>query len=270
MLELSQPVDQATDIAARPESAATSDVLHVPYTYFPDPVGGTEVYVAGLVAALRAHGLKSAVAAPGEADAAYIHEGMPVYRFAHAVTAALASAYGTPDEDAALSFRAVLAQARPRIVHLHGRTAAVSERLVDVAREEGAKVVFTYHTPTVSCSRGTMMRLGRTPCNGRLDVRRCTACVLQSHEVPPLIRDALALTPQLFGEALGRAGFAGGAVTALRMSALVGADHRHFERLMKKVDRIVAVSSWVADVLRLNGVPEAKLAICRQGLEPSA
>src|SRR5262249_54956803 len=63
--------------------------------------------------------------------------------------------------------------------------------------------------------------------------------------------------------------FAGGVFTALRMSALVGADHRHFERLMQKVNRIVAVCSWVADVLRLNGVPEAKLAICRQGLSRS-
>src|SRR5262249_59957788 len=103
--------------------------------------------------------------------------------------------------------------------------------------------------------RGTRMGLGRAPCDGTLDVRRCTACVLQSHGVPPLIRDALALTPQVFGEALGRAGFAGGAFTALRMSALVGADHRHFDRLMQKVDRIVAVSSWAADVLRLNVLP---------------
>jgi hypothetical protein len=51
-----------------PEAVATTtDILHIPFSYFPDPVGGTETYVAGLVAALPAHGLTNAVAVPGEA-----------------------------------------------------------------------------------------------------------------------------------------------------------------------------------------------------------
>ena len=52
------------------------------------------------------------------------------------------------------------------------------------------------------------------------------------------------------------------------MSALVGRGHRRFESFVRKVDQIVAVCSWVADVLRVNGVPEAKLTVCRQGLSP--
>src|SRR5207302_32795 len=103
--------------------------------------------------------------------------------------AGLAAAYGAPDETAARSFRALLDDLRPAIVHLHARTSAVSGRLVDMAREIAAKVVFTYHTPTVSCARGTMMHLGRAPCDGGLDVRRCAACVLQSHGVPRPLRD---------------------------------------------------------------------------------
>ena len=67
---------------------------------------------------------------------------------------------------AAEGFRTIVAQVRPDIVHLHARTAAVSERLVDVAHAAGARVVFTYHTPTVSCARGTMMLFGDTPCDG--------------------------------------------------------------------------------------------------------
>ena len=39
-------------------------VLHVPFGYYPDPVGGTEVYVAELASALRRLGIDSAVAAP--------------------------------------------------------------------------------------------------------------------------------------------------------------------------------------------------------------
>jgi glycosyltransferase involved in cell wall biosynthesis len=266
VVEPSARIDPGPNNAARFNSNARIDVLHVPFTYFPDPVGGTEIYVAALIAALRARGLEGGVAAPAEEYTTYVHEGFPVFRFARAPMPAFASAYGVPDEDAALSFRAVLKRARPRIVHLHARTAAVSDRLVEVAREQGAKVFFTYHTPTVSCPRGTMMRLGRIPCDGKLNVRRCAACVLQSHGVPLLVRDALASAPQALGEALGGAGLDGGVFTALRMSSLVGAGHRRFGSFMQKVDHVIAVCRWVADVLLLNGVPKEKLTLCRQGL----
>ncbi len=196
--------------------AASVDVVHVPYTYFPDAVGGTEVYVAGLAETLRAHGVHSAIAAAGEVDDAYRHDGAPVFRFATARRADLSHAYGAPDPQAAQSFRAVIARQRPRIVHLHAYTAAVSPRLVDVAHETGAKVVLTYHTPTVSCARGTMMWMGRAPCDGKLYRRRCTLCTLAHHGVPPLFRDAIARTPRAVGDTLGQAGLAGGVFTALR------------------------------------------------------
>jgi glycosyltransferase involved in cell wall biosynthesis len=241
-------------------------VLHVPYTYFPDPVGGTEVYVAGLVAALRDEDIVSAVAAPGPEDGAWLDGETPTFRFAIGPTSHLAQAYGEPDEAAAASFRVLLARLRPRVVHLHARTAAVSPRLIEAAGAIGARTVFTYHTPTVSCARGTMMRFGRSPCDGVLDRRRCTACTLAAHGVPTGLREGLAWMPERVGAALGRCGLAGGPFTALRMGALVGAAQRRFHELMRDVDRVVAVCRWVYEVLRANGVPADKLALCRQGL----
>ena len=38
---------------------------------------------------------------------------------------------------------------------------------------------------------------------------------------------------------------------------------------MRKVDRVVAVCLWGREVLRLNGVPDDKLVLCRQGLPRS-
>ena len=161
---------------------------------------------------------------------------------------------------------ALIARLRPRIVHLHACTAAVSVRLVDAAHAAGGKVVLTYHTPTVSCARGTMMWMGRAPCDGKLDRYRCTRCALAQHGVPPRsLRGAIARTPQAIGDALGQAGLAGGAFTALRLASLIGAGHRRFAELARKVDRIVAPCRWVGEVLRRNGVPEAKLVLCRQG-----
>src|SRR5260370_14399645 len=199
--------------------SALGHVLHVPYTYFPDASGGTEVYVAGLAAALRPYGVYSAIAAPGEVDSAYLHDDMPVFRLATERGVDLDRAYGALDPRAAQSFHALIAWLRPRIVHLHAHTAAVSARLVDAAHHVGAKVLLTYHTPTVSCARGTMMWMGRAACDGRLDVARCAACVLQSHGIPRPERDLLAPVPQPVGAASGNAGLAGEQLTHPRMSA---------------------------------------------------
>ena len=256
----------ADAVPVRVAPAVSADVLYVPYTYFPDAVGGTEIYVAGLAEALRPYGVHSAIAAPGEADDSYLHNEVPIFRFATEGGADLDRAYGAPDPRAAQSFMALIARLRPRIVHLHARTAAVSVRFVDAAHAAGGKVVLTYHTPTVSCARGTMMWMGRSPCDGKLDRRRCTRCALAQHGVPPLLRGAIARTPQAIGDALGQAGLAGGAFTALRLASLIGAGHRRFAELARKVDRIVAPCRWVGEALRRNGVPEEKLVLCRQGL----
>jgi glycosyltransferase involved in cell wall biosynthesis len=258
-------IDTATS-QTRMAPGAPISVLHLPFTYFPDPVGGTEIYVASLVGALRSHRVHSAIAAPAEAEASYLQGDFPVFRIATARRITLEHAYGAPDETAASACRALIARLRPQIVHLHARTAVVSEALVDIAHAAGAKVVFTYHTPAVSCARGTMMRMGRSACDGRLDTRRCSACVLAQHGIPPFLRDLLARTPQAMGEALEQLGFSGGPFTALRLPALIGAGHHRFRTLISEVDRIVAVADWVRDVLRINGVPEKKLALCRQGL----
>jgi hypothetical protein len=78
---------------------------------------------------------------------------------------------------------------------LHALTAAVSERLVDVAHAAGARVVFTYHTPTASCSRGTLMLFGKTPCDGVIESKRCTACALSGLGVPQILAHVAAAIP---------------------------------------------------------------------------
>jgi hypothetical protein len=170
-------------------------VLHVPYIYFPDAVGGTEVYVRALAQRLGARGYRSAVAAPGKLAATYVDGGLPVYRFPTDLRPRLELAYGVADEIAAEGFRTIIAQSRPDIVHLHARTAATSERLVDVAHAAGARVVFTYHTPTASCARGTMMLFGETPCDGVIDRKRCVACALTGLGVPKPLAWAVAVVP---------------------------------------------------------------------------
>ena len=59
-------------------------IVHALGWYFPESLGGTEVYVAGLCRRLRAAGRDVRVAAPDPGAAgerAYEHDGIPVYRY---------------------------------------------------------------------------------------------------------------------------------------------------------------------------------------------
>ena len=71
-----------------------------------------------------------------------------------------------------------LASERPDVLHQHAVTAACSHELIAQAHARGVPVVFTYHTPAVTCLRGTLLHNGVDACDGRLDVERCAPCSL--------------------------------------------------------------------------------------------
>src|SRR5213593_4177401 len=153
-------------------------VLHVPYTYYPDPVGGTEVYVEALSRQLRRLGFAVSIAAPSMRDDAYEHGGIRVRRYGTSASpSALKDLYGEGDEAAAHRFNDILATERPDILHLHAFTRGVSLRLVRVAKTMRVPVVFTYHTPTVTCQRGTMMKWGTETCDGLMNLV-CSRCAV--------------------------------------------------------------------------------------------
>jgi glycosyltransferase involved in cell wall biosynthesis len=243
-------------------------VLHIPFQYVIGQLGGTEIYVESLCRNLAHLGVECAIAVPAECLGVVRTkvDNLEVFEFGQDPASGFEHAYGQPDQVAAMNFRKVLAAWQPDVVHLHARTAAVSEALVDEAKLAGARVVFTYHTPTVSCPRGTVMFMGREPCDGALNLSRCTACVLQKNGVKAALLPWVSRAPLWLGTFLARQRLQGGVWTALRMRRLLADGEQRFQALMTKADRIVAVCDWVAEVLRRNGVQEPKLVVSRQGL----
>ena len=240
-------------------------VLHVTYGYWPDPVGGTEQYVAALARELRNLGVESVVAAPGAADDRHEHDGIRVRRFRHAADdVSLESLYGG-DARAAEAFDEILHDEAPDLVHQHAWSPACSIALVQRAKARGLPVVFTYHTPAVSCPRGTLLRRGTEPCDGRLDAHECAACTLQGLGLGRMTSEILARTPRSLAGTLARAGASGGPWTALRMRALIARRHAAVERLFSEADRIVALSPWVERLLDLAGVPRSRVAVSAHG-----
>jgi glycosyltransferase involved in cell wall biosynthesis len=245
-------------------------VVHVPYTFAPDAVGGTEIYVEELAHSLRAYGVESVIAAPSGTRVAesYRRNGLRVHRFACAALSKhmLRELYAEGDPSAAATFGQILDEERPDAVHLHAYTRAVSVLLVRAAKQRGLPAFFTYHTPTVSCQRGTLMLRGREACDGALAVQRCTSCMLEGRGVPVPAVALLSHLPLAFARALDRIGLSGGIWTALRMPELVRARHAAIRDLLREVDGIVALKEWVRALLVRNGVAPSKIMLSEHGL----
>jgi glycosyltransferase involved in cell wall biosynthesis len=242
-------------------------VLHVPFCFRPDKVGGTEVYVEALAHEQLAQGLEVVIAAPAATDSAYVADGLRVRRFATGRVNELATLYGAGDNTASAAFGAILDDERPDVVHLHAFTSAVSIRSVEEARRRGMGVVFTYHTPTVSCQRGTLLLHGREVCDGTLLVQRCAECGLEGLGAGRLASALLSRVPTRVGAAGAGLGLRGSpAWTALQYPHLVQNHQAALRHFLSRVHAIVVLCDWARDVLVRNGVAGERILLSRHGL----
>lgn len=242
-------------------------VLQVPFTYYPDAVGGTEVYVAALAQRLAGQGVECVIAAPGNAEMSGEHAGLRVCLYpVNQNLQDVRAMYDAGDEAAAAAFDRILERERPQVVHLHAFTRGVSLRAARHARRRGIPVAYTYHTPTATCLRGTLMRWGREVCDGVMDESLCAACTLEGKGMSRVAARGLAALPEAISALPGRCGLSGGAWTAWRMRELVALRQRTAREFLREADAVVAVCEWVRAVLLRNGVPAEKITLSRQGL----
>lgn len=239
-------------------------VLQVPFTWYPDPVGGTEVYVAGLCHGLRAQGIDAQVAAPLGAGGMAPDDGIPVHRFALEAAPTRAQLWARVDKLATAAFEALLDRLAPQIVHLHAHTPAVGTGLVAAARRRGMRTLLTYHTPTLSCARGSLLRHGRTPCDGVLRPALCTQCSLRGQGLPAILAAPLSWLPDRLSSATEQ--WPRPLSTVLGARARIVAFQRSCTTMLEAVDRVIAVCDWVASLLLRLGLPPARLERSRQGL----
>jgi glycosyltransferase involved in cell wall biosynthesis len=238
----------------------------VPFCYFPEAVGGTEVYVRDLTRVQRSRGDDVLILAPGDGPQTYVHEGVPVIRYTVSNRIDdVRDLYGTGKTEVQ-EFMAAIGRFAPDVLHVHGVGRGIVPDALQQVKGQGAAVVLTYHTPTTTCIRGTLLQHGVHPCDGALDARRCTACTLTGHGVPMPIATALARAPAAAGALMRIAHVRGRTATALRMRELVTIRHDQTRQVLAAADHIVAPAQWVVSVLERLGVSADRITLSRQGI----
>jgi glycosyltransferase involved in cell wall biosynthesis len=248
-------------------------IVHAVGWYFPESLGGTEVYVAALARRLRGAGHEVLITAPDarlRTSRTYEHDGFPVYRYPVPARPTRAEAQGSVAARGAEHLHAWLIARRPDVVHFHSFGTGLGLFEVRAAKAARAKIVVTTHTSRLGfiCQRGTMMRWGESLCDGVSEPAKCAACDLQHRGLPrPLARAVGAIPP-----ALGRLARSapGRFATALSMSDLIARNRAAQQELLALVDRFVVLTRWALDAVAANGAPAAKLACNPLGLAQSA
>jgi glycosyltransferase involved in cell wall biosynthesis len=237
--------------------------------YFPDSLGGTEVYVAGLCRRLREAGQEVLVAAPDPAHAkerTYEHEGVSVYRYPIPSAPTREEVQGTVPARGAERFHRWLAAERPDVVHAHTFVTGLGLAELKAAKAAGARVVVTTHSPSLGwiCQRGTMMRWGERLCDGLCRPAKCAACALQARDVSRPLAGILAAIPPAIARGARR--FPGRLATALSMSDLIARNQDMQREMLASVDRFVLLTEWALGAAAANGAARDKLALNRLGL----
>jgi glycosyltransferase involved in cell wall biosynthesis len=249
-------------------SARELSVLQVAAWYPPFNLGGTEIYIEGLIRELGGLGVKSTVLVPRDQDAdeTYVHAGTQVgtYRVNES-PARNEIKEGKPHSDFD-EFQAHLLKHRGAIYHQHSWTRGCGHHHLRAARELGFRTILTIHVPANICLRGTMVRFGEDPCDGRIEETRCGACWAQCRGAPKPLSWAMANLPLSMAKSARQ--YEARLATALSARALAAERLQHVTEMIANSDRIVAVCQWLYAALASNGVPSQKLVLSRQGVSP--
>lgn len=244
-------------------------IVHLLGWYFPDSVGGTEVYVAALCRRLRSLGHESIVAAPiasGErSGSSYVHDGVNVFRYGIPRDLTKDEAGHRAPVRGAEAFHEWLAASKPDFLHVHSFTSGVGLHEIRHARRLGIRVIVTCHLPGLGymCRAGELMQWGERPCDGIVEPVKCGECNLARLGMPKRVARVLALAPALSAQLARLPGRAG---TALGMTASV-AEYASMQReLFQLVDRFVVLNETARRMLIANGSPTEKITVNRLGL----
>ncbi|MGO4339786.1 glycosyltransferase [Labrys sp. KB_33_2] len=246
-----------------------ADVVMATAWYPPYDLGGTEIYLEGLVQELSLKGLKCAVLVPrvpGAPDR-YEHRGATVWTYPVELPKARQSGGATRRHGQFDRFEALLRLNPHAIYHQHSWTTGCGLDHLRAARAQGLRTVLTFHVAGTVCLRGTLLHFGEVPCDGMVEEIRCGACWAESRGAPRAAAWAIGRLPRALAARTlqGRTRLA----TALSARALAIGKGQELNEAFELSDRLVAVCQWLADTLTRNGAPSDKLVLSHHGLAAS-
>lgn len=222
-------------------------ILHLATSFFPRTVGGKEVFIQNIIKSNPEFD-HLVVVHDGSETRRYQYDNIPVLVLPMPVTTSKRSSYFSLTYDSIPGFPETLREFRPDVVHFHDFCSGASLTHLRICKELGYKTLLTYHSPGNSCLQKGLMLNGDSPCDGRIDMLRCTTCRYSIKGMPSVISSILGRIEVPFDK--------GGKYFFRNNTRLFFNSWKEF---MSSVDVIQLHAQWLVELMVTNGVDRSKI-----------
>ncbi|NEP17892.1 MAG: glycosyltransferase family 4 protein [Leptolyngbya sp. SIO4C1] len=253
--------------------------VHTVARYFPEDCGGIQMRLSELLPLLTRYGISSKIAAAHaqSSSTTYVHKDIEVFRYPAVPQPPAEPNHGAFPHAGFEQFAHWLSEQQAELYHQHQWTPSCGLPHLRYAKQLGLKTIVSIRLPQAICQRQTLMLNGTEPCDGKIDVARCTQCC------EPIAQALPATAMHLFAQLpaamwaqlpLPASLYAPTAIPnqkvapfrALSTPAFIEARRRSLLEMAEQADRIIMLSELLRDMFIRNGVPKDKLVMVRTGL----
>jgi len=225
-------------------------VLLVTDYFYPQSSGGTEKYVYELAQGLRADGIDVIILTINESSGNYQFDNFEVHTIPPNTDKCKEVIAGITPANNLQSFIDKLSELKADVVHFHTLTTSINIYHYQVAKQTGAKVIFTSHIPGNNCLRGDLMCYGKEICDGKVRFNTCLSCYLNAQGMPKAIRRVAAKAMRILKQP-----------ALLSQASAIKKDH--LEKIKESCSTVVTMSNWQQDVFLINGFNPGQLTLSR-------
>ena len=251
-------------------------VIQVLSNFLPRQIAGTEVYTWALSKQLQNHGIDVQVIIPNYGETKsndYFYDGILVHQYAEPSVVDRSLIMGFKEPDGLIHFEEYVSVERPDIIHFHELAGSngITFKHVHVAKKRGAKVIMTFHLAGYSCKTGTLVHLGKTTCDGVIDLQKCSNCYLQSTGNGKIATILTAASTFFHKFSINTTRWQNKVGTALGTFSIISKLKKDFSFLVSQCDYVVSLTNWYEKIMIANGVDQSKIKVIKQGipLDPS-
>ncbi len=229
-------------------------ILLVTEYFYPESSGGTELYVYNLAQALQTTQHKINVLSVLDGNLKQrLYKGLNVsyIPFNHNIETAVIT--GEKPADNLDNFNVTIQEINPDVIHFHTLTTSIGIHHIKAAKQLGFKVVLTSHIAAHTCLRGTLMQMGKTVCDGKVEEKKCLNCYLQFRGIPEPFNYLFSLGIQFTS-------------FPQNLAKVVEHKKKELQQLKESLDYLIVGSNWQRDVFAKNGFDPQKINLCRQAV----
>lgn len=246
-------------------------IIFVVNHFLPQQTAGTEVYTWALSKQLQLQGVEVKIVIPnyGKNESSnYEYDEIFVHQYAEPSVVNRSLIMGFRESDGLIHFEKYIRDERPNIVHFHELAGSngITLKHVHAAKQSGAKVIMTFHLAGYSCKTGTLVQLGRTTCNGVIDLQKCSNCYLQSTGNGKIARTVTAASTVFHKFSINTTCWQNKVGTALGTVPIIFKLKEDLNFLVSQCDYVVSITDWYQKILIANGVDQRKIKVIKQGI----